>query len=305
MQRSSGLLTLFVLTGVIIVVGCAAIVFALLGEARPEQRVAALQASDLTASPTATETIPPYTPLPSLTPSQTLLPPPTFEPPTATPQPSASPTITATPVYEMAVSIPGLHGAETATPTGTPGCAPREDWKLTYTVQANDALAKIADAYNAFVNELAEGNCLADVNMIRVGQELRVPGEAHPAQPEYVCTAWEVLTPFNGSQTVPGDGNITFNWRGPVSDKYLIRITRPDGTQYERVVELRMNDQMDVSEYLRDEGVYTWYVYPLDENFAQIPCLEGGPWTFYKYAAATYTPVPEVNPVTGGGTAGS
>ena len=43
------------------------------------------------ATATATETIPPSTPLPSLTPSRTLLPPPTFEPPTLTPIPSATP----------------------------------------------------------------------------------------------------------------------------------------------------------------------------------------------------------------------
>ncbi len=301
MRRYSGLLTFFVVTGLVIVAAVGAVVVMLLADNRPESEMVALQAQDLTGSPTPTETIPPYTPLPSLTPSQTLLPPPTFEPPTATPFPSNTPTITPTPVYGVSVSIPGLHGAETATPSGTPGCSVRDDWKLTYTVQTDDALARIADAYNTSVDALAEGNCLADPDLIRVGQELHVPGEAHPTQPEYVCTPWEVLTPFNGSQTVPADGNITFNWRGPVSPKYLIRVTRPDGTQYERVVELRMNDTIDVSDHLREEGVYTWYVYPLDGNFAQIPCLEGGPWTFYKTAAATYTPVPEVNTSPAGG----
>jgi len=134
--------------------------------------------------------------------------------------------------------------------------------------------------------------------VIRVGQELRVPGETQPETPQYVCTDWEVLTPFDGSFNVPADGNITFNWRGPVAPKYLIRITRPGGSQYERLVELRMNDTIDVSENLREEGVYTWYVYPLGDDFLQIPCLEGGPWTFHKTEAATYTPVPAN---TGGG----
>lgn len=295
MQRFSGLLTFLFLAGLIVVVGGMALVFAVLSDARPEPQMVALQASDLTGSPVPTETLPPYTPLPSLTPSQTLLPPPTFAPPTATPMPSSTPTQTATPEYMVNVEIPGLNGAATATTTGTPGCEVRDDWKLTYTVQTDDAMAKIADAYNTSVNVLAEGNCIEDPNVIRVGQELKVPGEAHPAQPQYVCTDWEVLTPFNGSQTVPADGNITFNWRGPVSPKYLIRVTRPDGTQYEQVVELRMNDTINVSENLREEGIYTWYVYPLDEGFAQIPCLEGGPYTFYKHAAATYTPVPEVS----------
>ncbi len=293
MQRYSGLLTFALVTGLIVIMAGIAVVVVVLAETRPESQMVALQVQDLTGTPGPTETVPPYTPLPSLTPSQTLLPPPTFEPLTPTPLPSSTPTQTATLVYEVNVSIPGLHGAETATPTGTPGCSVRDDWKLTYTVQTDDALARIAAAYNSSVGALAEGNCIDDPNLIRVGQTLRVPGEAHPAQPEYVCTPWEVLTPFDGSQTVPGDGSLTFNWRGPVSPKYLIRVTRPDGTQYEQVVELRMNDTIDASTHLREAGGYTWYVYPLDENFAQIPCLEGGPWAFYKAAAATYTPVPE------------
>ncbi len=300
MQRFSGLLTFLFAASLLAIVGGIAAVFILLAETQPETQMIALQAQDLTGSPIPTETIPPYTPLPSLTPSQTLLPPPTFEPPTATPQPSSTPTTTTTPLYEVSVSIPGLHGGETATPTGTPGCEVRDDWKLTYTVQTDDALAKIADSYGTNINALAEANCLENPDLIRVGQELRVTGEAHPAQPQYVCSPWEVLTPFNGSETVPADGSISFNWRGPVSPKYLIRISRPDGSQYEQVVELRMNDTIDVSEYLRDEGIYTWYVYPLDEYYVQIPCLEGGPWTFRKSAAATYTPVPVVNSGQGG-----
>ncbi len=98
-----------------------------------------------TPSPTATETIPPYTPLPSLTPSQTLRPPPTFEPPTATRPATLTPTVTLTSTVDLSVSIPGLRGAETPTPTSTAGCELRKDWKLRYTVVAFDALAKIAD----------------------------------------------------------------------------------------------------------------------------------------------------------------
>src|SRR5512144_2299799 len=68
---------------------------------------------------TPTETIPPYTPLATLTPSRTLRPPPTLEPPTGTVPPSLTPSITPTPTYQLSVSIPGLHGAETATPSST------------------------------------------------------------------------------------------------------------------------------------------------------------------------------------------
>jgi len=237
------------------------------------------------------------TPQPS--PTNTLLPPPTFEPPTATPTPSPVPSLTPTPTISLNIEIAGLHGAETPTPTSTPGCTPREDWHLTYTVQFDDTLSAIADRYGTWVDELAAANCITDKNLIVVGQVLRVPGDAHPQQPEVECVPWEVLTPFNGSVTVPADGTITFNWRGPLAPINLIRIYRPDGTVYERVIELRQNETIDLNTYLPQEGFYTWYVYPLGRDFKQIQCLEGGPWTFYK---------PESSPVTsssGGSGAGN
>lgn len=242
----------------------------------------------LTPQPTAT--IPPYTPLPSLTPSQTLKPAPTFEPPTATPTASPVPSQTPVPTVSVSVSLPGLNGAETPTPTTTPGCKPREDWKLTYTVQFDDTLSSIADLYDTWVDELARGNCITDKNLIVIGQVLRVPGETQPNVDAIECVAWEPMTPFNGSVTVPADGTITFNWRGPAAPINLIRIYRPDGSLYERVVELRQNDTINLNEYLPQEGTYTWYVFPLGRDYRQISCLEGGPWTFYKPASSSPTP---------------
>jgi LysM repeat protein len=237
-----------------------------------------------------TETIPPYTPLPSLTPSQTLKPPPTFEPATTTPTPSSVPSQTPTPTTSISVSIPGLHGAETPTPSTTPGCAPRADWKLTYTVQFDDTLSAIADKYDTWVEELVEGNCLKDKNLIVVGQVLRVPGDVQPVQPDVACVPWQVLTPINGSMTVPADGSITFNWMGPAAPINLIRIYRPDGTTHEIVIELRQNESVNLNDFLTQAGTYTWYVYPLGRDFKQIQCLEGGPWTFTKPESSTPTP---------------
>lgn len=233
------------------------------------------------------------TPQPSAT--ATLLPAPTFEPATSTPTPSPVPSLTPTPTTNVSVSIPGLNGAETPTPTSTPGCEPREDWKLTYTVQFDDTLSKIADLYGVWVDELAEGNCIQDKNVITVGQVLQVPGESQPVVPDVECVPWEVLTPFDGSVTVPADGSVTFNWRGPAAPINLIRIHRPDGTTYERVIELRQNETINVTQYLSLEGTYTWYVYPLDRGFRQISCLEGGPWTFYKSVSSTPTPTMSAN----------
>ncbi|MBZ0294197.1 MAG: LysM peptidoglycan-binding domain-containing protein, partial [Anaerolineae bacterium] len=219
---------------------------------------------------TATETIPPSTPLATLTPSRTLKPPPTFEPPTNTVMPSSTPSVTPTPTIDLSISIPGLHGAETPTPSTTPGCEKRDDWKLTYEVKRDDALEKIANLYNTNVSELAAGNCITDVNLIAVGQVLRVPGDVPPPEQVYDCS-WELLTPVDGTLAIEATGMLTFNWRGPQAPINLIRIIKPDGSTFERVVELRQNEQVSLLD-IPEQGTYTWYVYPLDSGFRQIAC---------------------------------
>jgi LysM repeat protein len=160
----------------------------------------------------------------------------------------------------------------------------REDWKLTYTVQQDDALWLIADRYNTSADELATGNCLKDKNFIVVGQVLKVPGDVHPALPEVACGPFELLTPRDGTLSVSGGGFLTFVWHGPRAPRNLIRIIRPDGSRFEVVIELRQNEAIDMDRNLPAAGTYTWYVYPLDRNFDQV-CPEGGPWTFTKAPA--------------------
>ncbi len=236
---------------------------------------------EATAVNTATETIPPTTPLPSLTPSKTLLPPPTFEPPTLTPAPSHTPSATPSPTMMIDAPVPtGIHGLETPTPSSTPGCVPREDWKLRYEVKANDALDRIANLYNTTRWDLVEANCLTDANVITVGQVLRVPGDVQP-QKKIECVPWELLTPYTGAY-LDKPTEITFNWRGPRAPRNLLRVYRPDGSLFEAVVDLRQNETVNALEKLSAAGTYTWYVFPLDTNFKQIECKEGGPWTFYK-----------------------
>lgn len=261
----------------------------------PAQQVATLATlvTPTGATSTPTETIPPYTPLATLTPSRTLKPPPTFEPPTNTVSPSLTPSTTPTPTIEVFVSIPGLRGAETPTPSSTPGCEPRKDWRLRYQVQPNDALARIAEQYNTSVQELVAGNCLSDANVIYINQELRVPGDTQPQQPEYECVPWEPLTPANGTFAVETTGTMTFNWRGPLSPRNLIRVVKPNGALVEFVIEYRQNETVEnIVESFPEAGTYTWYVYPLDQNFRQINCKEGGPWTFTKALSPTITPTP-------------
>lgn len=252
------------------------------------------QAATSTPQPTETVTseIPPSTPFPTPTASQTLRPAPTFEPSTHTPQllPSATPTATAT--LGISVDLPQIHGLETATPSSTPGCEPRDDWKLTYTVQQGDALARIADTYDTYTEELVEGNCLTDANMIVVGQTLRVPGQAHPTEPEWVCVPWEVLTPMDWSVGVDATGQITFNWRGSNGTRNLIRVYDSNGNLFwERTVDLRQNETINLKTEGFEGGDYTWQVYPLDLGFRQIPCLESPLWHFnVRPAPPTDTP---------------
>jgi LysM repeat protein len=249
------------------------------------------------ASATPSETIPPNTPLATLTPSRTLKPPPTFEPPTATLPPSLTPVDTATATLDLSVNIPGLRGNETATPAAE-GCEPRKDWKLTYEVKRDDALARIADFYNTSVSELMKGNCLTDANVIRIGQVIKVPGKAHPTVPVVVCGPFEALTPFDGTTTVPGGGNLSFVWHGPRSPKTLLRIHRPDGSQFESVVELRQNEIVDAYKHLWASGTYKWQLFPLDTNFVQV-CPESQMFTFVKEQGPTATPTIAAGP--GGG----
>jgi LysM repeat protein len=241
-----------------------------------------------TVEGTPAETIPPSTPLPTLTASRTLLPPPTFEPPTLTPLPSTTPSPTLSPTFDTNISIPGLNGAETPTTSSTPGCVPREDWHLTYTVQAGDSVARIAERYGTYISDLAQGNCLADPDFITLGQVLRVPGESQPVVPAVECVGYELLTPMDSTMAVSGSGQLVFNWHGPRAPRNLIRVTRPNGSRYERVIELRQNETMDLAD-IPDGGTYTWQVFPLDFYFVQV-CPESPVWTFTKEWAPTATP---------------
>lgn len=236
------------------------------------------------------DVIPPSTPLPTLTPTRTLLPPPTFEPPTLTPFPTNTPSPTVPPTLDTRSHIEGLHGLETETPVPTVECSPRDDWHGTYTVQPGDYLFNLAQRFGTTVDAIASANCLRQVTIISVGTVLKVPG-APPGSSGIECVAWEVLTPQDNTFAVGGTGQLTFNWRGPRAPRNLIRVYRPDGSTYERVIELRQNETIDLAD-LPAGGQYRWYVYPLDQNFRQIECMEGGPWYFNKEPAPPPTNPP-------------
>ena len=269
---------------------------------QPQQQQDVTEAARPTQTPV--ETLLPASPLPTLTSSPTLLPPPTFEPATPTRQPSLTPTTTPTATIQLNADIPGLQGLPTSTVVGTTSeaCVKRSDWKLEYRVQFNETLTMIANQFNTSIYALAEGNCLEDANVIREGQTLRVPGDAFPQTPEYVCLPFEALQPASGLFGIPGTGSLVFNWRGPDVPIYLLRIYPPnDGQMVERTIPIRQNETIvDVAETLPRAGEYRWEILALDRGYQEI-CTRGGPYIFIKDAAPTATPTTEPVDVGGGG----
>ena len=87
------------------------------------------------------------------------------DPPTASPVPTLQPLPTQAP--------------QTTSPP--PACTPRNDWPV-YTIQAGDTLYSIALRSETTVDTLVAANCLGDANVIREGQELRVPKQPAPSE---------------------------------------------------------------------------------------------------------------------------
>jgi LysM repeat protein len=83
-------------------------------------------------------------------------------------------TTTASPVSVEMIEI--VESDSTAT-VSEGDCLVRDDWRQSYTVQAGDVLAEIAEDYNLTIDEIAEANCLSDPSRLRIGQVLRIAGE--------------------------------------------------------------------------------------------------------------------------------
>ena len=68
-------------------------------------------------------------------------------------------------------------------------CTPRYDWSYTYVVHRGDTLSNIAQRANVSLQTLAQGNCIANPNLIYVGQMLRVPCPVSYNPPPYLSAA--------------------------------------------------------------------------------------------------------------------
>lgn len=83
---------------------------------------------------------------------------------------------------EEPTDLPTATATQQSAPTAAaPNCSPRTDWTATYTVVAGDTLASIASRSNTTIDQLTQGNCLVDANLISVGQVLRVPNSVAAA----------------------------------------------------------------------------------------------------------------------------
>ncbi len=100
---------------------------------------------------------------------------------------------------------PSVAANVTPSPTAE-ACTPRSDWAFTYTVVPGDTVASLARRTGTTVDMLATGNCLANANLIYVGQVLRVPVSPQPLP----ATAKRIVFPA-GATTVAVQGRIAAN----------------------------------------------------------------------------------------------
>jgi LysM repeat protein len=75
-----------------------------------------------------------------------------------------------------------------ATMTPSVTCTPRPDWTYIYIIQPGDTLSGIGRRIGLSPFVLAAGNCIADPNVIFVGQRLRSPVPVPPPPPPITPT---------------------------------------------------------------------------------------------------------------------
>ncbi|MFW5696181.1 MAG: LysM peptidoglycan-binding domain-containing protein [Phototrophicaceae bacterium] len=144
------------------------------------------------------------TPTPTQVSHVTLTPLPTFNfIPTNTPQPTRT-------------TSPGDGGGS----DGGSTCTPRTDWLL-YTVASGDTLGDIASRANTTAVELMQGNCLANPNLITVGQQMRVPRlpvarpiptSTPPPLPRGAVNVQPLKRIENGTYVLPSQTSVTLSW---------------------------------------------------------------------------------------------
>lgn len=130
---------------------------------------------------------------------------------TAVVNPAAMPTVAPTPTRGELGPLTGLPPTPVTEPQVTPAqptAAPAGTF--VYTVQVGDTLSAIARRFGVSVNELVQLNRLSDPGLLRVGQELVIPGQAPAVTPTvegyvHVVRAGETLYGISRQYGVPLD----------------------------------------------------------------------------------------------------
>lgn len=137
--------------------------------------------------------------------------------------------VTATPIIAP-TNLPPT--ATRVQPTAVPNCTVRTDWPA-YTVVAGDTLGMVARRTGSTSTALVQANCLADANLIAVGQQLRVPSLPLPptALPPLTLPIRQgsiSVSPFlmadAGNFVLQGGSVVTFRWEGLPLDGIVTRV---------------------------------------------------------------------------------
>jgi LysM repeat protein len=145
----------------------------------------------------------------------------TTAPTTPQPTPTVTLPVSATPLLTPTVTL-------TPRPTDAPACVPRADWINLYTVVAGDTLADIARRANTSAAVLIQGNCLADGNVISVGQVLRSPNPVQASLPPTVAQPNQTYT----NAEIGFSLDYPAGWSQVVQSGY-VDLIGPDGRVFE------------------------------------------------------------------------
>lgn len=97
-------------------------------------------------------------------------------------------------------------------------CNPRTDWK-TYYVVAGDTLANLANLTGTSVDNIVQGNCLTDADVIQVGQALYLPtlpptssAPSSDSEQGYIVASQFVRINDGGNYVFENGSMATFTW---------------------------------------------------------------------------------------------